>query len=79
MTGVQTCALPISKLITLLDELIGKGNSVIVVEHDPEVLKVCDWIVELGPKGGAEGGSLIALGTPSTLKTHSDSVTGRYL
>ena len=68
-----------AKLITLLDELIGKGNSVIVVEHDPEVLKVCDWIVELGPKGGAEGGSLIALGTPSTLKTHSDSVTGRYL
>lgn len=68
-----------AKLITLLDELVGKGNSVLVVEHDPDLLKVCDWILELGPSGGEEGGSLIATGTPLTLKSNSDSVTGRYL
>lgn len=68
-----------AKLITLLDELVGKGNSVIVVEHDPDLLKVCDWILELGPNGGVEGGSLIAVGTPTSLKTQPDSVTGRYL
>lgn len=69
----------ISKLIQLIDELISKGNSVIVIEHNPVVLKACDWIIELGPKGGAEGGQLIAEGTPQTLKNNPESITGRYL
>lgn len=69
----------ISKLIQLIDELISKGNSVIVIEHNPVVLKACDWIIELGPKGGAEGGQLIAEGTPQTLKNNLESITGRYL
>ncbi len=68
-----------AKLIHLLDELVAKGNSVIVVEHDPAVLAVCDWIIELGPGGGAEGGRIIVKGPPQELKKNSKSVTGRYL
>ncbi|WP_250857725.1 excinuclease ABC subunit UvrA [Oceanirhabdus seepicola] len=68
-----------AKLIKLLDELIAKGNSVIVVEHDTEVLKTCDWIIELGPEGGEKGGYIIAEGSPGTLKKNSKSITGRYL
>lgn len=66
-------------LIRLLDELVAKGNSVIVIEHDPAILSVCDWIIELGPGGGAEGGKIIAEGSPASLKKNPGSVTGRYL
>ncbi|EGT2203704.1 excinuclease ABC subunit UvrA [Clostridioides difficile] len=68
-----------AKLIQLLDELVANGNSVIVVEHDIDVLNVCDWIVELGPEGGDKGGYIIAEGSPKTLKENSKSITGRYL
>lgn len=68
-----------AKLIQLLDELVAKGNSVIIIEHDPVVLKSCDWIVELGPHGGIEGGEIIAEGLPHMLKKNPKSVTGRYL
>lgn len=68
-----------AKLIQLLDELVANGNSVIVVEHDIDVLNVCDWIVELGPEGGDKGGYIIAEGSPKTLKENPKSITGRYL
>ena len=68
-----------AKLIQLLDELVAKGNSVIVVEHDLVVLEVCDWIVELGPGGGAAGGRVIAEGFPLALKDDPQSLTGKYL
>ncbi len=68
-----------AKLISLLSELIEKGNSVVVIEHDPEVLSACDWIIELGPKGGTEGGRIIAEGSPKALKDNPKSITGRYL
>jgi excinuclease ABC subunit A len=68
-----------AKLIQLLDELVANGNSVIVVEHDTEVLKTCDWVIELGPEGGSEGGYIIAEGSPEDLKKNSKSITGRYL
>lgn len=68
-----------SKLIQLLDELVENGNSVIVVEHDIDVLNVCDWIVELGPEGGDKGGYITAEGSPKTLKENPKSITGRYL
>lgn len=68
-----------AKLIQLLDELVSKGNSVIVIEHDPEVLSVCDWIIELGPGGGAEGGRIIAEGFPQNLKNNPVSITGRFI
>ncbi|WP_432665786.1 excinuclease ABC subunit UvrA [Wukongibacter baidiensis] len=75
--GLSLC--DTAKLILLLDELVGNGNSVIVVEHDPEVLSTCDWIIELGPKGGFDGGRIIAEGSPRTLKENPKSKTGRYL
>jgi excinuclease ABC A subunit len=68
-----------AKLISLVEELVAKGNSVIVVEHDPDFLKVCDWVIELGPGGGAEGGSLIAQGSPEMLRHDPRSITGGYL
>ena len=68
-----------ARLIQLLDELVVKGNSIIVIEHDPVVLRTCDWIVELGPAGGSEGGRIIAEGSPGALKANSNSITGRYL
>jgi len=68
-----------AKLIELLDELVAKGNSVIVIEHDTEVLASCDWIIELGPGGGSNGGQIIAEGTPYELKCNLESITGRYL
>ncbi len=68
-----------AKLIQLLDELVVKGNSVIVIEHDPVILSICDWITELGPGGGTAGGSVIAEGPPQALKNNPKSKTGRYL
>lgn len=69
----------ISKLIFLLNELILSGNSVIVIEHDIDILKCCDWIVELGQGSGDLGGTIIAQGKPSDLVSNSSSITGRYL
>ena len=68
-----------AKLIQLLDELVSKGNSVIVIEHDPEVLSRCDWIVELGPGSGTQGGEIICTGTPQMLHGNPNSVTGKFL
>jgi excinuclease UvrABC ATPase subunit len=67
------------RLLELLDELVAGGHSVIVVEHDPMVLSSCDWICELGPGGGVEGGRVVAEGPPATLRGDPRSVTGRYL
>ena len=63
----------------LLDELVKKGNSIIVIEHDTDVLSKCDWIIELGPRGGNEGGEIIAEGTPQSLIDNTKSIVGRYL
>lgn len=66
-------------LIYLLREICNAGNTVIVTEHDIDVLSCCDYLFELGPKGGDEGGYLIAEGTPKSLKENSDSIIGSYL
>lgn len=66
-------------LLKLLDQLVTSGNSVIVVEHNIEVLKNCDYIIELGPEGGDMGGEIIAKGTPEQLRDNPNSKTGRYL
>lgn len=68
-----------AKLIHLLDQLVKKGNSVIVIEHDIQVLSVCDWIIELGPEGGENGGNIIAEGSVEMLKKNPESKTGKYL
>lgn len=66
-------------LIKLLDQLVISGNSVIVIEHNIEVLKNCDYIIELGPEGGDKGGEIIAEGVPEHLIENPNSKTGRYL
>ena len=66
-------------LLKLLDQLVVSGNSVIVIEHNLEILKNCDYILELGPEGGEKGGEIIAKGTPKQLMDNPNSKTGRYL
>ena len=66
-------------LIYLLREICNAGNTVIITEHDIDVLSCCDYLFELGPKGGNEGGYLIAEGTPKSLKENSNSIIGGYL
>jgi excinuclease UvrABC ATPase subunit len=66
-------------LLRLLNELADQGHSIIVIEHDPVFLSACDWLIELGPGGGDEGGRLIAQGPPSTLRLDSASKIGPFL
>jgi len=67
------------RLMNLLQELVDAGNSVIITEHDPYVLSNCDYLIELGPGGGSDGGEVIACGTPQELKEKKESIIGRYL
>jgi excinuclease ABC A subunit len=66
-------------LLKLLDQLVTSGNSMIVIEHNIDILKNCDYIIELGPEGGDMGGEIIAKGTPEQLIYNPTSKTGRYL
>ncbi|WP_018681054.1 ATP-binding cassette domain-containing protein [Actinokineospora enzanensis] len=66
-------------LVDLFDRIIEAGNTVIVIEHDLDVVQVADWVIDLGPGAGTEGGRVIFEGTPAELATHEDSLTGRYL
>ena len=68
-----------ANLLALLDTLVKQGSSVIVIEHDPTVLSYCDWLIELGPGGGSEGGEIIAQGSPLDLKQNPYSRTGPFL
>jgi excinuclease ABC subunit A len=68
----------VTRLNGILHDLVEAGHSVLVVEHHPHVLAVCDWLVELGPGGGPDGGRVIATGTPKTL-AQGDSPTAPYL
>jgi len=69
----------IRMLLSVLDKLVEKGNTVIVIEHNLDVIKAADWIVDLGPEGGDEGGRIIAEGTPEQLAQVESSYTGQYL
>ncbi len=66
-------------LLHVLNRLVDKGNTVIVIEHNLDVIKVADHIIDLGPEGGARGGRIVATGTPEELAAHPDSHTGRFL
>ncbi|WP_243177602.1 hypothetical protein [Clostridium hominis] len=69
----------VHKLNNLLKKLRDKGNTVIVVEHDPDVIKVADWIIDLGPDGGTKGGEIIFEGTPVNLHNCKESLTAKYI
>lgn len=67
------------KLLDWLAQLRDRGNTVILVEHDEETIRTADWVVDLGPGAGREGGRLICAGPPSAIEAHADSLTGSYL
>lgn len=69
----------IKMLLSVLHELVDQGNTVIVIEHNLEVIKTADWIIDLGPTGGAGGGRVIAAGTPEDVAANPESLTGKYL
>lgn len=69
----------VRKLLVVLNRLIEAGNSVVVIEHNLDVIRTSDWIIDLGPSGGPEGGNLIIEGTPATVSKCKHSDTGRYL
>jgi excinuclease ABC subunit A len=65
--------------LEVLQELVDQGNSVIVIEHNMDVIKTADWIIDLGPEGGDGGGFIVAEGTPETVAAVGESHTGTYL
>jgi excinuclease ABC subunit A len=69
----------IEMLLTVLHRLRDHGNTVVVIEHNLDVIKTADWVIDLGPEGGAGGGQIIAEGTPEQVGNTSGSYTGRYL
>jgi excinuclease ABC subunit A len=69
----------IRKLLNVLNGLVDKGNTVIVIEHNLDVIKTSDWIVDMGPEGGAAGGTVVAQGTPEDVAAVSQSYTGHFL
>jgi excinuclease ABC subunit A len=69
----------IRKLLQVLNRLVEAGNSVLVIEHNLDVIKSADWVIDLGPEGGAGGGQLLATGTPEQVAEVTESHTGRYL
>ena len=69
----------VQRLLDVLDELTSRGDTVIVIEHNLDVIAACDWIVDLGPEGGKRGGALVAEGPPETIAATAASWTGRYL
>ncbi|WKZ48352.1 MAG: excinuclease ABC subunit UvrA [Anaerolineales bacterium] len=72
-------AADVHKLIEVLQRLVDSGNSVLIIEHNLDIIKVADWIIDLGPEGGDRGGELIAEGTPEQVMKVKDSYTGKYL
>ena len=69
----------IRKLLKVINGLVDKGNTVIVIEHNLDVIKTSDWIVDMGPEGGAGGGTVVAQGTPEDVAAQPDSYTGHFL
>jgi excinuclease ABC subunit A len=66
-------------LLQVLDRLVDAGNTVVVIEHHLDVIKRADWVIEMGPGAGADGGTIVAAGPPEVIADTPDSPTGRFL
>ena len=66
-------------LLRVLQKLVDRGNTVIIIEHNLDVIKSSDWVIDLGPEGGDDGGEIIAVGTPEQIIKETNSYTGKYL
>jgi excinuclease ABC subunit A len=69
----------VRRLLTVLSRLVDQGNTVLVIEHNLDVIKTADWLIDLGPEGGSGGGSIVGTGTPEHIAAIAASHTGRYL
>jgi excinuclease ABC subunit A len=69
----------IALLLKVLHQLRDAGNTIVVIEHNLDVIKTADWLIDMGPEGGSGGGTVVGVGTPETLAQNKDSFTGRYL
>ena len=69
----------VHKLMDVIQRLVDKGNSILVIEHNLDVIRCADWVIDLGPEGGDKGGEIVACATPEELADHPTSHTGRYL
>ena len=69
----------IKVLLGVLGKLVDEGNTIIIIEHNLDILKSCDWILDMGPDGGEGGGRIVACGTPEDLALDPESVTGPFL
>ena len=69
----------IRKLLGVINGLVEKGNTVIVIEHNLDVIKTSDWVIDMGPEGGSSGGTIVAQGTPEEIAAVADSYTGQFL
>ena len=69
----------VDKLIKILNKLVANGNTIVVIEHNLDVIKMADYIVDLGPEGGDQGGTIVATGTPEEVCNNNKSITGKYL
>ena len=69
----------VKKLLAVLHSLVEHGNTVIIIEHHLDVIKTADWIIDLGPEGGEDGGEIIAIGTPEDVVKEKKSYTGKFL
>ena len=76
-TGLHTA--DVHKLVEVLQRFVDEGNTVVVIEHNLDVIKTADYIIDLGPEGGAGGGQIVCTGTPEEVAACPESYTGKYL
>ncbi len=69
----------IQKMLNILDKLVDQGNTVLIIEHNIDILSYADYLIELGPEGGPKGGKIIAMGTPEEVKMNKQSKTAPFL
>ena len=69
----------VHRLVDILQRLVDTGNSIIVIEHNLDLIKTCDYIIDLGPEGGDKGGQIVAVGTPEQVVRNEQSYTGKFL